>query len=334
MVQESTGWINNPRLVREYLDERQQQGQPARIAAAKPELSGFWRQTVESGIYAVLLYEAEKYLQGQYAPAIYQRRGTCVMQGTFRAIETGYWWAIRKGVIVANSSQIVSETIYAGGRVNVGKGQLGASHHWGCNCGRCPDGLVGAWAAKYVHDYGVLARGVYGEYDLTTPREDLAIAWAAPQRGVPSELLTASATHRCDAYHIGDGPELADVIAAGYGAAVCSTHRQADRRDENGECGYAGSTAHCESFTGVYLRPSWDGRPETIYDHTGFVDQQSWGNVPAGPDILRIYRGTAQLRQGAYGTPMRAVRSRLATGETWAFQLRDGFRASSLQEAV
>lgn len=330
----ATGWVNDPLAVQSYLQFRAKSGDTADVMTAKPALDGFWRQIVGSGLRCVLLYQAEEEVLGHFLPAIFQRRGTCVMQGTFRAIETSYFDALAERRITGRRVQVASETIYPGGRVNVGKGQLGPSHPWGCNCERCPDGLVGAWAAKYVHGFGVIPRGVYGSIDLSQPREDLAIAWAAPDRGVPRELLALSQAYRCDAYHVPTAEALADVTAARFASAICSTHQQSDRRDDNGECGYIGSTAHCEAITGVYVRSSWDGNPATLYEHTGFVDQQSWGQIPGGPDVLRYFKGSAKLREGAYGTPLPAMRKRMATGETWAFRMRDGFRAKSLTESI
>jgi hypothetical protein len=318
-----TGWIENKPAVQQYLAAREAAGNSAILANARPDLKGNWKRTVESGVFSVLLYQAEESLLGHYLPADYQKRGTCVGRGTYRAVQTGYWDAVCERRITGKAEHIAYEPIYAGGRVNIGRG--------GCGSG---DGCVGAWAAQWCHDFGVIPRAAYNGIDLTSDREDLAVAWGAPGRGVPSDLLKAGAAHKCDAYHVADAADLADVVSARYACAICSTHQQTDRRDENGECGYKGSTAHCESIVGVYMRPSWNGNPATIYENTGFVDQQSWGNIPSGPDTLKIYKGTAKLREGAYGTTMQAVRSRIVTGETWAFRLRDGFRASSLTEAV
>lgn len=246
----------------------------------------------------------------------------CVGRGSYRAIQTTYWHALWERRTSGRAERIAYEPIYAGGRVNIGRGVIRG------------DGLVGAWAAQYADEIGVVARGIYGGIDLTRDREDLATQWGEPGAGVPNEIIQASATHKCDIYQVQSAEQLADVTAAGFASAICSTHRQADQRDENGECAYAGPTAHCEAIVGVYMRPSWDGRPDTIYQHTGFVDQQSWGNTPSGTDSLRVYGASAKLRQGAYGTRMQAIEKRIATGETWAFRLRDGFRSGSLTEAV
>lgn len=317
-----TGWHNSPQAVQQYIAERSQDGDTAILADARPELAGFWRKTVLSGVFSVLLYEAECLVVGSFGPADLQRRGTCVGRGTYRAVQTGYWDAIAQRRIVGAAEQIAYEPIYGGSRVQVGKGQLSG------------DGSVGAWAAKWCHDYGVIERGVHGEFDLSRDREDLAVHWGTRGYGVPQSIIQSGKGHRCDAYHVADPNELADVTAARYASAICSTHQQRDYRDENGECAYQGPTAHCEAIVGVYMRPSWDSRPETIYEHTGFVDQQSWGNVPSGPDVLRMYKSAAKLRQGAYGTPMAAMRRRMPTGETWAFRLRDGFVSSTLAGTV
>ncbi len=323
MSNHQTGWIDNPQAVRDYIAARSAAGAPAGVMQARPDLSGHWRRTVESGVFAVLLYQAEESLLGHYLPADFQRRGTCVSRGTYRAIQTGYWDAIVDRRISGKAERIAYEPIYGGARVNIGKGAIGG------------DGAVGAWAAQWVHDYGVVERGKFGNIDLTKDSEDLAVKWGTRGVGVPNEIIEAAAAHRCDAYNVEDANDLADVTAARYASAICSTHQQADRRDENGECAYKGPTAHCEAIVGVYLRASWDGNPETIYDHTGFVDQQSWGSTPSGPDILRYHGGDAKLREGAYGTPMRSMRARIKTGETWAFRLRDGFtKSKTLAEIV
>lgn len=317
-----TGWINDHAAVAAYIAERRYAGIPCEIGAARPDLQGFWRKTVESGVFAVLLFQSELDVLGEYLPADYQRRGTCVARGTYRAVQTSYWHAISEARIVALAERVAYEPIYGGSRVNVGGGQLSG------------DGSIGAWAAKWVHDYGVVERGKFGSVDLTQDQEELACRWGTRGVGVPREIISAAAAHKCDAYNVPSGNALADVTAAGYASAICSSHMQSGTRDQNGECGYAGPTAHCEAIVGVYLRSSWDGNLATIYDHTGFVDQQSWGNTPGGPDVLRFWKGDAKLRQGAYGTPMKALRARLATGETWAFRLRDGWRADSLKGSV
>lgn len=322
MSEFATGWIDDKPAVQAYIASRAASGDPAALATARPDLKGCWSRLVQSGIFSVLLYEAEMALLGEYLPADYQKRGTCVGRGTYRAVQTGYWDAINERRITGKAERIAYEPIYAGARVNVGRGAVSG------------DGAVGAWAAQWCHDFGVLPRGTYNGIDLTTDREDLAVSWGTRGRGVPSDLIAVSQAYCCDAYNVADGSDLADVTASRYASAICSTHRQSDRRDQNGECGYAGPTAHCESIVGVYMRPAWDGNPATIYDHTGFVDQQSWGNSPTGPDVLRMHGGTAKLREGAYGTSMQSMRKRIATGETWSFRLRDGFRASSLAEAV
>ncbi len=318
-----TGWIDSPQAVQQYITARSLAGDSAILADARPDLQGYWPRLVLSGQFAVLLYEAELSVLGEYLPADFQRRGTCVGRGTYRAVQTGYWDAIRERRIVGEPEQIAWEPGYIGSRVNVGNGVLGNS-----------DGAVVAWAAQWYHDYGAIPRARYDEIDLTQQQEQLACDNAVRGRGVPRSLAAHGVGHECDAYHVSSAEELADVTAARYASAIGSTHQQSDRRDSNGECGYQGRTNHCEAIVGVYLRPTWDGNPATIYDHTAFVDQQSWGKIPDGPDVLRIYKGDAKLRQGAYGTPMRDMRRRMPTGETWALRLRQGWVADSVKGAL
>src|SRR5437763_1529398 len=69
---------------------------------------------------------------------------------------------------------LAQEVIYGGSRVEVGGGRLRG------------DGSVGAWAAKFVHDYGVVPRGVHGRYDLSRYDERRCREYGA--RGVPGDL--------------------------------------------------------------------------------------------------------------------------------------------------
>jgi hypothetical protein len=310
------GWIADSAAVTAAARHLESQGQLVMAADARPDLVGHWPRLVQRGITAVLPYASEAAVLGAFQPANRQRRGTCVGQAIERALRDGLLYDIHRGGEIARPAAIAFELIYAGARTIVRRGQLGSG-----------DGAVVADAAVFVHDYGTIARGVYGPYDLTQPREDLAVAWGAPRAVIPPELLAAAQAHKCRAFLCPDFERACDCLAAGYCLAIGTNRIHGAHRDADGCCQYSGPGAHCTELCGVFLARSWDGDPHTIYDHTGLVDQQSWGDYPTGPAILKYFGGEAALRQGAFGVLAAEGRAMFrASGDTWAFQLEQHYR--------
>jgi len=310
------GWIDDPHAVAAACRRFAAQDHPVAFAAGQPQLVGYWPSLVERGIRAVLAYTCEQAVLGAFAPANVQQRGTCVGQGTERALRDAILFDIHRGAEIAQPARIAFELIYAGARTTIRCGQLGAG-----------DGAIVADAAQFVHDFGTIPRGVYGPFDLTKPREDLAVAWGAPRATIPSELLAAAASHKVRAYQCTEFERACDCLAAGYCIAIGCNRLHGEWRDADGFCRYAGSGAHCTELCGVFVMKSWDGDLKTLYNHTGLVNQQSWGEYPTGNPILRYYGGDAPLRQGAFGLASSEVRAMFrSSGDAWAFQMEQHFR--------
>jgi len=285
------------------------------FSAAQPSLTGYWRSLTERGETGVFLQDAESELFGRTLPAENQKRGTCVSRGTMRAVRDSYYWSIVERDEIARPVDLCFETIYGGSRVQIGKGRLGSG-----------DGSVGAWGAQYVHDFGLLPRGVYGGIDLSQPREDLAVEWGLPNEGVPPVLIAPGREHLVGACHFCPTVEaIADAIAAGYGVAYCSNVIWGDR-DQYGMARPVTSGGHCEEVCGVFTGQRGD---------LCFVRQQSWGSRPNGPDVLTYAGGTKRLRQGSYGCFAEDMARGLRSGgEAWAFGHVTGWRPNSLAEAL
>jgi hypothetical protein len=310
------GWIDDPKSVAAACQRLAARGHPVTFAAAQPQLVGHWPTLVERGIYAVLAYSCEKAVLGEFQPANTQRRGTCVGQGTERALRDAILFDIDRGAEIAQPARIAFELIYAGARTTIRHGQLGGG-----------DGAIVADAAQFVHDYGTIPRGVYGAYDLTQPREDLAVAWGAPRATVPTALLAAASSHKVRAYHCAEFERACDCLAAGYCLSIGCNRIHSEHRDADGFCQYASAGGHCTDLCGVFVMKSWTGDPNTLYDHTGLVNQQSWGEYPTGNPILRYYGGDAPLRQGAFGLAASEVRAMFrSSGDVWAFQMEEHYR--------
>jgi len=265
----------------------------------------------------VFLWRAEVELLGKHPGTCFQGRGTCVARGTFRACQDSYYHDICYGGLLGDFVELAFEPIYGGSRVDIGSGRLGRG-----------DGSIGAWAAQWVHDFGLLQRGNYGSIDLTGEREDLAVSWGNPGVGVPRELIDASAAYLVDVHRADTVEDIRDGIAAGYGCAFCSqtlwqnpNAGSNNRRDADGMCRPVGSGGHCVALRGVFS----DRRGNLC-----FVHQQSWGNeCPSGPN--RIHTDDHQeieLPPGCCGIFADDVMKPLRSGEAWLFRPRRGWRTS------
>lgn len=270
---------------------------------AQPHLQGY-------GVgRSVFLWEAEEHpkIWGRTLPADSQRSGTCVSRGTYRACQDSLYWSMIFGDGIGKPVTLAYESIYGGSRINVGKGRLGSG-----------DGSYGAWAAQYVHDFGLLPRGQYGSIDLTKSNEELSVTWGTPRHGVPASILAESAAYKAAAcFRCTTTADIRDSIAAGYGVAFCSNvlwqvpDGQSTRRNEDGMCRPVSTGGHCEAIRGVFV----DAKGRTC-----FVRQQSWGDYPRGGGRLKLADGReVELPMGCYGAFEGDVADALKDGEAWSF---------------
>lgn len=270
---------------------------------ARPSLKGHWERLKAQGVTAVLMPQ----LMSKYFPnrkADFQKRGTCVARGTYRAVMLSYLNAIDQKRILGRPAVIAYEPIYVGSRVEVGGGRLSG------------DGSVGAWAGKWCSQFGVCERNRFGSIDLSVDdpvgREDLAVSW----RSVPQEVKAACALHKFDAHYAETVEDQKDALAAGFAGAYCR-NRLNGPRDQNGISRPAGSGAHCECLAGIAV--AQNGEDVFLY-------QQSWGNQPSGPAVLKLKDGFEyEMPQGCYGLYESDHRKSMGGfSESWHFECREG----------
>lgn len=308
------GWIDRPDWVQQNVTALNRQS--GVICADRPDLHGFWQRQVARGITAILPFQCEMRVWGHYLPAHTQQRGTCVGQAIARALQDSLYYGLHRGGVIGRVIRVAFEPIYAGARTHIRRQSLGQG-----------DGAIVADAARFVHDYGILARGVYGDFDLTQPREDLAVFWGSSGQHVPAPLVYAAAEHPGTVYWCPTFEDACDCLAAGYCVAIGCSRVHTPLRDAQGMCRFYSTAAHCLELCGVFLLPSWNGRAETVWQHTGLVVQQSWGDYPRGPDRLVTFRDTIALRQGAYGITADEARAMFhSSADVWAFSWKEPYR--------
>lgn len=189
-------------------------------------------------------------------------------------------------------------TIYWGSRREIGQGKL-----WG-------QGSVGAWAAKYLKDYGVIPQAKYPEIDLT--RYDAAVCCGANARlGVPDSLEAIARQHPVKSYaQVRTFAEAATAIESGYPVTVASNQGFSKRRDDQGFSKPSGSWAHQMCIVGIR------------HDRPGALVANSWGAYYTG--------GPADMSPAAKWVDAATIGRMLGQGDSFALSDLTGWDRKGL----
>jgi len=288
------GWIHNPAAVERVLNRCPHP--LAYHALGDIRGSGAGKQA--------LLYEAVKIVVGNWITNN-QTIGDCVSHGAAQAVRTLICVEIaNKGDNEKWVADPATEPIYAGSRVEVGGGQLGTG-----------DGSIGAWAAEWIREWGILVRQTYGSYDLTTYSGAKAREWGMPKAGCPDILEPIAREHPVRTTSLVQTYEEArDLLANGYPITVASMVGFNDTRDSQGFLRASGTWAHQMCFTAVDDDSS---RP-------GLCCQNSWGeNWVTGPTRLG-------QPPGSFWVDADTVNRMLGQGDSWVLSDFEGFPARKL----
>jgi hypothetical protein len=262
----------------------------ARLATASPvpsPLVGFWKSLQAKGVYYVSAQDSELKATGKWRDPNHQLRGTCVGQGSSRAIEDTHNARLASRRIVGKPVQITYEVMYGYERHE----HYQSTQPWGTN-GNCNDGLQGADAAAFYSVIGVLPRSQFDTFDLSQPCEKLAIEWN--NSGVPPLLIAACGFHKISNHISGTWTEYADDISAECFGHVCLPRLfgyQAVIVGRYGTVEPDSSGGHDTECMGVVLLPDLT---------TGFQMQQSWGNGIKYPPVVQTAGGPLKMRPGSY----------------------------------
>jgi len=293
-LQPPDGWVEDDDAVRAV-----QAQQPFRVFADTP--AGRADDPLPPSVY---LWDAQRKLTGKAPPSGNQGPvGSCVSFGTARAIErTLAAQIVVKGGNADEYKALVEEVIYAGSRVEVGKGRIRG------------DGSVGAWAAQFAKDYGVVDRGKHGGYDLSAYSPERAREWG--RSGVPDDLEPVAKEHPVKEITLVKTWSYAKkALASGYGIAVCSNQGFAQSRDANGVARASGNWAHCMALDGYHT----EGGKE-------------WGHIENswGPDYFRGPVGWGDPPLSGFWADSATIGRMLAQGDSWAFSSVKGFPSRKL----
>jgi hypothetical protein len=292
------GWIDDPAAVEAVMND-----------LPFPVFSDIWTPIKDSGKgKRVLLYDfIRKASNGQY-PKRKQTIGDCVAHGAAYAVD-----AVKSVDIILKNEfeewveETATEDIYAGSRVQIGGGRIRG------------DGSIGAWAARYVNEYGALPRGKYGNVDLTTYSGSKARSWGRGGAGVPKSLIPTAKKHPIQTVSkVTTYEEVRDLITNGYAVTIASMQGFSSKRDSEGFAKPQGSWAHQMSILAV----------DDEYKRPGVLVQNSWGTWNSGPK-------RHDQPNGSFWVDAEEIERRiLKKGDSWAFSGYEGFKPRELNTRI
>jgi hypothetical protein len=238
------GWVDDPAEVERVLGMLPM---PTIVSAAQG-IRGAGRG--KAALLHLLVLKALGFFPNYTAQAI----GDCVSHGWRTVTDVLKCVQIIAGQRAEWLAETATEPIYAGSRVEIGRGKVRG------------DGSVGAWAARWVSEYGILSRIKYGSLDLSEYSGERAKAWG--KSGCPDELEPVAKEHPVKTVSLVTSYEQAcDLLANGYPIAVCSDQGFASKRDAEGFARAQGSWGHCMAFIAA----------DDEYKRPGLLCLNSWG---------------------------------------------------------
>lgn len=288
------GWTYKPDAIAESV-ERMVADNLLVLGAGK-SFVGEWSRRVSAGETAFIANTKEEWPFKAYR----QATGICTSELIYSLMDC-YRVGRKRHGLIAKDVDLCFETLFAISRSIIGKNSLGYQ-----------DGSCGAWVAETVARFGVKKRSVYGRYDLTKPREDLAQLWGRPDSSVPREVIDLGGTHRFLAHKASSTDEIADGIASACFGGICR-EKYTSAVDSQGFALFNNNGGHHTCIRGAYIDQRTNQRV--------FIEQQTHGpGDPSEHPIAYTTEGEVELSDGAYLVRESDIQRFMSRGEVWLFQ--------------
>ncbi len=300
-VPPAEGWVDDQESVWQTIRALEAGGVPHLFGDAAPHL------LVNDDDAPVFLWVAEEKVLGSRFRSWNQKGvGSCVGFGNGRAGQDVLLWEIAAGEPEQwPGAEISPEVIYGGSRVEVGGGRING------------DGSVGAWAAKWVKEWGLVPRGVYGSLDLTTYNESTCRRLGS--QGIPTDVEGLARLHPVTGIAmVRNGDEFWAALGGGKPVALCSNRGFASRLRAGFDTP-SGVWNHCMEGRGRFRHPS-KGKSGVL--------QNSWAqylNIPTPDDRFIEYLDTdgmvkrMELPEGCFATTLDVIDGMCRQQDSFAY---------------
>lgn len=311
-----TGWKKDPAAVKQFLNRLERNKKAGTFEKAAPRLLKKYGDDSKP----VFFWHSEKKVLGAVQKSWNQKSvGSCVGFGYGRS--TQY---VMLNEIVAGQRErypgtdVAPEVIYGGSRVEVGGGGIDG------------DGSIGAWAADWVKNWGVVVRGKYGNLDLTSYSESTCRQLG--DRGIPDDVEAVAKLHPITEVALLTTAEgLWAALGAGKGVPVCSDQGFTTSRDADGYCRRSGVWMHCMSYAGRFVHPT---RGKSV------IVQNSWSDYLGSANRRFKYLDEAgavkeeELPEGAFCVELSVAAQAVRQGDTFVLAGLAGWEAAPPPDPV
>jgi len=241
-----------------------------------------------------------------------QLTGDCVSWGAAGAVNVLSCVEIAmNGEMESIGGLCATEPIYGGSRIQIGDGQLGNGQ-----------GSVGAWAARWVNEFGVIVRRKYTEDNIDLSEYDVnkATTYGSPGRGCPQSLIKYAKEHKVNTVsQIRTFQECCDAIYNGFPVTVASNVGFNQVRDKYGRLFRSGNWAHQMYFSGM----------QNTNEQPGVFCINSWGDSwVSGP---KRYDSDVV---GGFWIDAETVDIMLSQNDSWCFSNFSGFPVQDLDWGI
>lgn len=294
--------------------------------AAAPQLKGTGATAAQQDVFYPDL--EQKVLGRVLASWDQSSIGSCVSHGWGRAVQDVLLIQIQMGGLEEwPGAEVCREAIYGGSRIEIGHSPGG-------------EGSVGAWAAAWVKQYGILLYLKYPSLDLTGGYT-VARCRQWGDRGVPKDLEDLAKQHPCpDVVPVTTPEQMRDAICNFHPVAICGDTSRPMKRQPGGWCPKTGNQwGHCESERGHFVVKGGssspfggDGAAPFAGDVPAFAEQNSWGDY-LGSENNQVTLASGRevtLSQGMYLSTYADRASDLRQGDTFAVASAKGWPRQTL----
>ncbi len=227
--------------------------------------------------------------------------GSCVGFGTTKSVELTNLYEIAISKEKEEFHTLAQEVTYAGSRVEVGGGKF------------VGDGSIGAYAVKFLRDWGAVERAKYPSIDLTV--YDEAQCRRLGKTGLSVEMEGIAKKHPIKSFtKITNFKDACVALAQGYFITICSSQGFKSSRNDLGFAIASGRWGHCMCISGYQIKRG----SNKLW--SGCVIDNSWGdNWISGP------KGPFDINDGAFWADEEVITSMLAEGDSYAVSSFAGF---------